>query len=79
MENVIEVMFQIVKLNFGGEIFKDMKRMMRNLNRILGWVVSIQDRKYSEFQGIWVDQLVTQDKHQVSETETQAIIQFLSG
>lgn len=45
MKNVIEATFQIVRLNFGGEILKDMKRMIRNLNRISGWVLSIQDRR----------------------------------
>lgn len=43
MNNVPEAMLQIVRLNSGGEMLKDMKRILKNLNKIPWWVVSIQD------------------------------------
>lgn len=36
MKNIPELMFQIVKLNFGGEILKDKERILKNLNKIPG-------------------------------------------
>lgn len=34
MNNVPETMLQIVKLNSGGGMLKDMKRILKNLNEI---------------------------------------------
>lgn len=34
MNNVPEAMLQIVRLNSGGEMLKDMKRILKNLNKI---------------------------------------------